>query len=235
MTDTPRRIFGIICLLVAVWIVTYWLYQPTDPPVTFGERPASLPLAELAREEREPRPLPAPDPIAAAPEPVAPPAAPATANAEPAGPRVEPPAFRWYTVQNGDTSLQVIARRELGDSRHWVSLAQANPYLDPAKLKPGKTRLRIPLDPSNIQGRVVEAPPVAAAPAAEPEAKPKPPAPEQVVYTVAPGDTLSGIAKRFYGDPGMYRFLYEANRDVLRTPDDVSVGDKLKIPPKPAR
>jgi hypothetical protein len=70
MTDTPRRIFGIICLLVGVWVVTYWLYQPSAPPVTFGERPASLPLAELAdagpspaQPEPQPEPEPEPQPV----------------------------------------------------------------------------------------------------------------------------------------------------------------------------
>jgi len=233
MTDTPRRIFGIICLLVGVWVVTYWLHQPSAPPVTFGERPASLPLAELADAgpspaQPEPQPEPEPEPQPVQPVTAVDPAA--------SGPRVEPPAFRWYTVQPGDTSLQVIAKRELGDSKHWVALAQANPYLDPANLKVGKTRLRIPLDPTNIQGRVVEPPEATTeTAAAKPAPPPKPAEPEHVIYTVAPGDTLSGIAKRFYGDPGLYRLIYEANRDVLRTPDAVSVGDKLKIPPKPSR
>lgn len=231
MTDTPRRIFGIVCLLVAVWIVTYWVYEPAEPPVTFGERPASISLAEVTQTPAPQPPEPEPDPE---PEPVTVVVAdPSQAQAPRTVSRLEPPAFREYVVQQGDTSLQVIAKRELGDSRYWVAIAQANPYLDPAKLYPGRTRLRIPLDPTNIQGRVVEVP--AGDAAADPAPAQKPPEPEDIEYTVAPGDTLSGIAQRFYGDPGRWRTIYEANRAVLGDPDRLKSGMKLKIPPKAAR
>ena len=92
--------------------------------------------------------------------------------------------------------------------------------------------IRIPVDPSNIQGRVVEEQVAASPPAAE---KPAEPEPEHVEYTIGGGDTLSGIAKQFYGDPNLWRLIYEANRAVLRDPDRLPRGVKLKIPPKPAR
>jgi nucleoid-associated protein YgaU len=50
------------------------------------------------------------------------------------------------------------------------------------------------------------------------------------VYEVVSGDTLSKIAKRFYGDPAQYMKIFEANRDQLKDPDRIQIGQKLKVP-----
>ncbi len=50
------------------------------------------------------------------------------------------------------------------------------------------------------------------------------------VYEVVAGDTLSKIAKKFYGDPGQYKRIFEANTDQLKDPDKIRVGQKLRIP-----
>jgi nucleoid-associated protein YgaU len=47
---------------------------------------------------------------------------------------------------------------------------------------------------------------------------------------VASGDTLSKIAKKFYGDAAQYNKIFEANRDQLKDPDKIQVGQKLKVP-----
>ncbi|MGZ8218313.1 peptidoglycan-binding protein LysM [Methylomagnum sp.] len=49
-------------------------------------------------------------------------------------------------------------------------------------------------------------------------------------YTIASGDTLSALAKRFYGDSGQYPRLFEANREVIKDPDKIFVGQKIRIP-----
>jgi LysM repeat protein len=53
---------------------------------------------------------------------------------------------------------------------------------------------------------------------------------EGQTYTVQPGDSLSKIAKRFYGDANRYTAIFEANRDKLTDPDKISVGQELTIP-----
>lgn len=50
-------------------------------------------------------------------------------------------------------------------------------------------------------------------------------------YTVKSGDTLSKISKQFYGDSNEYMRIYYANRDTLRDPDKIQVGQQLTIPP----
>ena len=49
-------------------------------------------------------------------------------------------------------------------------------------------------------------------------------------YTVKSGDTLSKIAKEFYGSANDYNKIFEANKDQLSSPDRINVGQELKIP-----
>ena len=49
-------------------------------------------------------------------------------------------------------------------------------------------------------------------------------------YKVAPGDTLSKIAKEFYGNANEYNKIFEANRDKLSDPNKIQVGQELVIP-----
>jgi nucleoid-associated protein YgaU len=50
------------------------------------------------------------------------------------------------------------------------------------------------------------------------------------VHEVVSGDTLSKIAKKFYGDASKYMKIFDANKDQLSDPDKIKVGQKLKIP-----
>lgn len=49
-------------------------------------------------------------------------------------------------------------------------------------------------------------------------------------YTVKSGDTLSGLAGRFLGSTQRYLEIYEANRDVLESPNAIRAGLVLTIP-----
>lgn len=50
------------------------------------------------------------------------------------------------------------------------------------------------------------------------------------IYTVKAGDTLSKVSEQFYGDPNQYMRIFYANRDKLRDPDKIQVGQKLTVP-----
>jgi nucleoid-associated protein YgaU len=50
------------------------------------------------------------------------------------------------------------------------------------------------------------------------------------VYMVRSDDTLSRISAKVYGDASVWRRIYEANRDVLATPDELAPGMTLVIP-----
>jgi nucleoid-associated protein YgaU len=64
----------------------------------------------------------------------------------------------------------------------------------------------------------------------DPSLAPAPAAPQQKMYTVAAGDSLSKIAKQFYGNANEYNKIFEANRNVLSDPNMVKVGQQLVIP-----
>jgi nucleoid-associated protein YgaU len=49
-------------------------------------------------------------------------------------------------------------------------------------------------------------------------------------HVVQSGDTLSKIAQKYYGDPALYDKIFQANRDVLKDPNKIFPGQKLKIP-----
>lgn len=56
--------------------------------------------------------------------------------------------------------------------------------------------------------------------------------PEAKFYTVVKGDTLSKIAKEFYGNANLYNRIFEANRPMLSHPDRIYPGQTLRIPPQ---
>lgn len=58
------------------------------------------------------------------------------------------------------------------------------------------------------------------------------PAPSEVVqyYTIESGDTLSKIAKEFLGNAMDYPKIFEANREVIKNPDLIYPGQKIRIP-----
>ena len=58
------------------------------------------------------------------------------------------------------------------------------------------------------------------------------PAPEVEYYTIASGDSLSKIAKKFYGNAMDYPKLFDANREVIKDADLIYPGQKIRIPPK---
>ena len=49
-------------------------------------------------------------------------------------------------------------------------------------------------------------------------------------YTVQKGDTLSHIAKHFYGRAGRWHAIFDANRDQIDDPDLIRPGQVLVIP-----
>lgn len=55
--------------------------------------------------------------------------------------------------------------------------------------------------------------------------------PEAQMHTVVSGDTLSKIARKYYGDAGKYPVIFEANKPMLKDPDKIYPGQVLRIPP----
>ena len=49
-------------------------------------------------------------------------------------------------------------------------------------------------------------------------------------HVVVAGDTLGKIAKKYYGDAALYMNIFDANKDQLKDPNKINVGQKLRIP-----
>jgi len=49
-------------------------------------------------------------------------------------------------------------------------------------------------------------------------------------HTVKSGESLSKIAKHYYKDPMKYKAIFEANGDILKSPDVIHPGQELTIP-----
>jgi len=63
-----------------------------------------------------------------------------------------------------------------------------------------------------------------------PEPKPEEPKEKAEIYEIVSGDTLGGIAKRYYGNASKYMKIFEANKDIISDPNKIYPGQKIRIP-----
>ena len=119
------------------------------------------------------------------------------------------------------------------------AVASATPRVEPAPAPVvGATEKAAPLAEGKIK-------PLAAEEKAKPVAKQIPASTEKAVatsgsakttkptaqeYTVKLGDTLSKLAERFYNSSYKWERIYEANKDILKNPNYIYIGQKLMIP-----
>lgn len=55
------------------------------------------------------------------------------------------------------------------------------------------------------------------------------------IHTVAKGESLSKIAKQYYGDAKRWRAIFDANRDKIENPDLIFPGQEFVIPDLPGQ
>lgn len=53
-----------------------------------------------------------------------------------------------------------------------------------------------------------------------------------IMYRIQPGDTLTGLARKFLGTTQRFPEIYQLNQDRMRSPDDLVVGKTIRIPAK---
>jgi nucleoid-associated protein YgaU len=160
-----------------------------------------------------------PDSAATDGEPGAPPADNARPDREPPH-AIIPPTFQIYTVAAGDT-MSSVSERFYGTPIYAGQIARANPTVDPIRLRPN-TELMIPTDPRNIQGIP-----------ADPALQPGDPEPAFIEYEVVKNDTLSDIARSFYGRSALWTHIRDANPQINRDATNLRPGMTIRIPPPP--
>lgn len=218
------RIAGGLVLLIALWIGVYW-WWPAEPKITIAQGDDAM--RGMAPKKKADQPPPTVHDASAHETPVAPVLMGSRPNPEKPPPQVIiPPEFVQYTVKDGD-SFASIARQFYGSPALANVLIAANPLMSPQNLKPGRV-IQVPKDPNNIQGLPVKGGP-------KPTPAPAADVPGEQTYIVQQGDSLSKIAKEFYGDLRLSTLIFEANRDQLPSEDALKIGQHLRIPPKPQR
>lgn len=114
-------------------------------------------------------------------------------------------------------TLWGLAERHLGDGFRWQEIADLNKgrvmadgrvFNNPRSIEPG-WELVLPADATNLPGEKAS----------------------KTEHTVAPTETLSGIALETTGDADNWRALYEANEDVIGSdPDLIHPGQVIVLP-----
>jgi nucleoid-associated protein YgaU len=214
-------------LLIALIAIFWWMKSANEPtlvpprPPISSDEDLSGPIEPVAPGQGIALPpgVESAGPEVSVPGPTGPGGVSTTAPAEPVpmpGP-VEPvnpvTTRQTHTVVAGDT-LSSLAKRYYGEERLWTKIRDANKdkLPNPNVLPVGAT-LVIP-DVS------------ASATSSAPTIK------REQVHTVAAGETLSGIAKKYYGSEGKWRLIYNANKEKIPSPDRLQVGVVLVIPPE---
>lgn len=230
---TLRLAFAALAL-IALWVIVYW-WTPAPsqgidiafaPPIDGPEIVTELPPPEPAQPA-----LPQPEPAPTTPAPAEP-----APKAERPPATVVPPSFYRYTVRPGDTARR-ISQRFYGVTDHWQQVMKANPKTDFQRLREGMEIL-VPVNPRNIQG--IPADPSKRRQPGSPESQQteqnarEVTGPAGFAYKVEPGDTLSGLAQRFYGRGSAWRAIVAANREALGPEGEkLRPGMTITIPPAP--
>jgi len=146
--------------------------------------------------------------------------------------------YREYVVREDDT-WAALAQRFYRDARQVGRLQVANEDLE--KLTPGRTILVPvydldaeagdrasfrPIDRPSGERPAAETAPVVARPSLANTSDVDPGG----TYTVVDGDSLSKIALKVYGSARRWEEIYEANKDVMKSADWLTLGMKLYIP-----
>jgi nucleoid-associated protein YgaU len=127
-----------------------------------------------------------------------------------AKPAAESKLANKYIVQPGDT-VRSISVKVYGDDKQMRRITLANPESNLGSLK---------------VGQILKVPPATEELPPDTKADAKPTLPTE--YVALPGDSLSTIARKFYGDKGDWKTLQAANQ--LPDPNHLRAGDTLKIP-----
>lgn len=114
-----------------------------------------------------------------------------------------------YKVQQGDT-LATIALNNYGSYKYHTKIYNANK----AVIQKNKNRLDV--------GMTLVLPKDGLLPALKVGSGDK-------VYTVKAGDTLGKISAKFYGNSSKYKKIYEANKNRIKNPNMIYVGQKIVI------
>lgn len=145
-------------------------------------------------------------------------------------------AFTEHTIQPGDTYTS-LAVKYLGHARYADKIAEANPTLEPRRLRLGAI-VKIPVPekrPAAATATQPAASPVAVAASPAPAAQATP-VPAERSYEVKPGEGWYTLAERFLGSGTRWTELYELNKGRVPTNFNIlPAGTTIELPPGATR
>lgn len=149
------------------------------------------------------------------------------------GPSVTPSAAGGYVVKKGDTFAKIAKSLKTTVK----ALEAANPGVSSNSLKIGQT-LNVPADAGTSAEAPKPAPSVSGSSSAASDSgsaarssESKAGSGRPTTYVVKKGDTLSKIAKKYYGSEKAWQRIVRANRDSLnRDGSNLSIGMELRLP-----
>jgi LysM repeat protein len=118
-----------------------------------------------------------------------------------------------YTVQSGDTLMEISRKHFNDDPQYWDEIADLNDLKAPYTIYPGQ-ELKLPEKKKETSQTPIQS-----------QVSPTP-----KTYTVQSGDCLMGIARKRLGDPHRWREI--ANLNGIGPPYTIHPGDVLKVPEK---
>ncbi|HET8562886.1 MAG TPA: ABC transporter substrate-binding protein, partial [Candidatus Binatia bacterium] len=133
--------------------------------------------------------------------------------------------------------MQELDRSGFIDRLYRMPLAKASPRQEPtapaaiAKAKPVQTESKAKTGTVEEKAKSVAPPAEDLKTAKASRGTVASPSSQAQQYTVKSGDTLSKLADRFYNSFSKWAMIYEANRDTVKNPDYIYIGQKLIIPP----
>jgi nucleoid-associated protein YgaU len=148
-------------------------------------------------------------------------------EAKPEPPKPSDRPVRKHTIAEGET-FSKLAIKYYNDKNKWTVIGQANPGVDPTRLKIGQV-IRVPALEQHASERRDNVERLEAAKAEQPKPTAEAPAATRKI-TTEEGDTLGEISDRVYGTSRRWNDIYEANKGLLKSPDRVPVGVVLVIP-----
>jgi nucleoid-associated protein YgaU len=116
-----------------------------------------------------------------------------------------------YVVQAGD-SLWDIAEAKYNDGYKWSDIAEANQLSNPGLIEKGQKLVIPQILATDIEEEIVVV------------------EKENAEYVVSTNDNLWNIAVSRYSDGYQWINIWNANRDILNSPDQLEIGMVLVLP-----
>lgn len=130
-----------------------------------------------------------------------------------------------HTVGATGETLWDLAEHYLGDGRRHAEIRALNPGLPQTATLPAGTVVNLPADARGVHTDLAAAAPASAEAGTQQGAKTE-------TYTVAAGDSLSGIAQKKLGDGDRWTDIYAENKDTIHDPDLIYPGERVDLPPQ---